>query len=240
MMPEIFYLQLIAFLGGLVQGLTGFGVMLVALPLMAFFIDIKTAIPLIVLFGMVINLILIVQLSGHFETRKWLPMLIASIPAIPIGVWLQKTVSQRPLEVLVGIVLIATTANTWLHLRPKNGLGRVWGWATGFCAGLLAGSIGTSGPPVVIYTSLQPWTKSEIKATIVAFFMLNGTGVVIFYLFNGFFTMPILETFAWCALPLILGVAAGNKLYGQINDEIYRNTVIWLLGLLGVLMLLKG
>ncbi len=239
MMPEIIYLQLIAFLWGLVQGLTGFGVMLVALPLMAFFIDIKTAIALIVLFGMVINLILIVQLSDHFETRKWLPMLMASFPGIPLGVYIHKSTSQRPLEIIVGIVLIATTANTWLGIRPKHSLGRIWALATGFCAGILAGSIGTSGPPVVIYTSLQPWSKSEIKATLVAFFMLNGLGVVVFYLFNGFFTCTILEIFVWCALPLLLGVAAGSCLYGRINDETYRNAVIWLLGILGLLMLLK-
>jgi len=239
-MPDIIYLQLIAFLGGLVQGLTGFGVMLVALPLMAFFIDIKTAIPLIVLFGMLINLILIFQLSGHFASRKWLPMLIASVPGIPLGVWLHKSVSQRPLEVLVGVVLIITTANTWLRIRPKNTLSRLWAWTAGFAAGILAGSIGTSGPPVVIYTSLQPWTKSEIKATLVAFFMLNGTGVVGFYLFHGFFTGLVLEIFAWCMLPLILGVAAGSRLYGRIDDETYRSAVIWLLGVLGVLMLLKG
>lgn len=239
-MPDIIYLQLIAFLGGLVQGLTGFGVMLVALPLMAFFIDIKTAIPLIVLFGMLINLVLIFQLSGHFASRKWLPLLIASLPGIPIGVWLHKSVSHRPLEILVGTVLIATTANTWLRIRPKQALGRIWAWITGFAAGILAGSIGTSGPPVVIYTSLQPWSKSEIKATLVAFFMTNGLGVVVFYLYNHFFTARILELFAWCALPLVLGVAAGSRLYGQINDETYRNAVIWLLGILGLLMLLKG
>ncbi len=53
-MPEIVCLQLIAFAGGLIQGMTGFGVVLVALPLMAFFIDIKTAIPLIVLLGILL------------------------------------------------------------------------------------------------------------------------------------------------------------------------------------------
>ncbi len=240
MMPEIIYLQLIAFLGGFVQGLTGFGVMLVALPLMAFFIDIKIAIPLIVLLGMLINLILIFQLSGHFETRKFLPMLMFSLPFIPVGIYIHKSVSQRPLEILVGIVLIATTANTWLRFRPRQALGRGWAAITGFAAGMLSGSIGASGPPVVIYTSLQPWTKSEIKATLVAFFATNGVGVVAFYLFHGFFTAHIFHVFALCALPLVLGVAAGILLYSRINDEAYRSAVLWLLGVLGLLMLLKG
>ncbi|MFP3980127.1 MAG: sulfite exporter TauE/SafE family protein [Desulfobacterales bacterium] len=239
-MPEIVYLQIISFIGGFVHGLTGFGVMLVALPLMAMFIGIKTAVPLIVLFGMVINLILIYQLSRHFSPRKWLPIVMASLPGIPVGVYIHKSVSQRPLEILVGIVLIITTANTWLRFRPKQALGRFWATVAGFAAGCLAGSIGTSGPPVVIYTSLQPWTKSEIKATLVAFFMLNGLGVLGFFLLNGFFTARTLQLFGWCAAPLVLGVFAGSLFYGRINDEHYRNAILWLLGLLGLLMLFKG
>ncbi len=239
-MPEIVYLQIIAFLGGFVQGLTGFGVMLLALPLMAFFIDIKTAIPLIVLFGLVINVILIFQLSGNFAVKRWLPLLIASFPGIPLGISIHKAVSPRPLEILVGIVLIITSANAWFRFRPKKALGKIWASAAGFAAGCLAGSIGASGPPVVIYTSLQPWTKSEIKATLVAFFMINGAGVLAFYFFHGFFTAQIIQLFSWCAAPLVLGVLAGSLLYGRINDENYRSAVMWILCVLGILMLLKG
>lgn len=239
-MPEIVYLQIIAFMGGFVQGLTGFGVMLLALPLMAFFMDIKTAIPLIVLFGLVINVILIFQLSGHFQVKRWLPLLIASLPGIPVGIYIHKAVSPRPLEIIVGIVLIITSANSWFTFRPKNPLGRIWASAAGFAAGCLAGSIGASGPPVVIYTSLQPWTKSEIKATLVAFFMINGAGVFAFYYFHDFFTTGILQLFGWCSVPLVIGVMTGNLLYGRINDENYRRVVLWILCLLGILMLLKG
>ncbi len=239
-MSDLVYLQIIAFMGGFVQGLTGFGVMLVALPLMAFFIDIKTAVPLIILLGLVINVMLIYQLAGHFEVKKWLPIVLASLPGIPAGIAIHQSVSQRPLEILVGLVLIITTANAWLHYRPAKPLKRVWAYVSGFLAGCLAGSIGASGPPVIIYTSLQPWSKAEIKSTLVAFFMINGMGVFAFYFFHGFFTPGILQLFGQCVLPLILGVLAGSLLYGRINDRNYRHAVLLLLGVLGLLMLFKG
>lgn len=239
-MSEIASLQVIAFMGGFVQGLTGFGVMLVALPMMALFMNIKTAIPLIILLGMTINAILVFQLAGHFEVKKWLPMILASYPGIPVGIYIHKSVSQRPLEILVGVVLMITTANTWLRFRPGKELGRTWAWISGFAAGCLAGSIGASGPPVIIYTSLQPWTKTEIKATLVAFFMINGIGVFAFYFFHGFFTLQILTLFAYCAIPLVLGVMAGSLLFGRINEAYYRRAVLLLLFMLGLLMLFKG
>lgn len=239
-MPEVVYIQLIAFLGGFVQGLTGFGVMLVALPLMALLLDIKTAIPLIILLGVVINLMLLRQLRGHFAVKRWLPIIAASYPGIPIGIYIHKTVSQRPLEILVGIVLLVMCANNWFNFRPERPISSLWAPVSGFLAGFLAGSIGASGPPVVIYTSLQPWTKAEIKSTLVAFFMINGIGVFCFYFFHGFFTPRILGLFGWCVLPLMAGVLAGMRLFRRINDRLYRHAVLWLLGLLGILMLCKG
>ncbi|MFW6052454.1 MAG: hypothetical protein ACOC8I_00960 [Desulfosalsimonas sp.] len=41
-------------------------------------------------------------------------------------------------------------------------------------------------------------------------------------------------------MPLVVGVFTGSKLYGHINDENYRNAVLWLLCVLGLLMLFKG
>lgn len=239
-MPEILYLQVIAFAGGLIQGLTGFGVVLVALPLMALVIDIKTAIPLVVSLSIIINLILLYQLYGQFETKKWLPILIASLPGIPAGIYIHKSVSHRLLEILVGAALLITSANAWFKFRPKKALGLFWAAIAGFAAGCLGGSIGASGPPVVIFTSLQPWTKSEIKTTLVAFFTITSFAIVAFYLINDFFTAEVLKFFVWCAIPLVLGVLTGSSLYGRITDESYRNAVLWLLFVLGILMLFKG
>jgi len=239
-MPDLVYLGMIAFVGGLVQGMTGFGVMLVALPLMSLVIDIKTAIPLIIVLGMVINAILVIQLVDHFEKKKWLPLLMASFPGIPVGMYLQLSVSARPLEILVGVVLLLTTATTWVYHQPKKELKSVWAGVSGFFSGCLAGSIGASGPPVIVYTACQPWTKKEVKSTLVAFFMINGIGVFALYCLFGLYTTRILQLFGYCLVPLVIGVFAGSFLYGRVNDTGYRHAVHILLLVLGIMMLVKG
>jgi uncharacterized protein len=239
-MPEIVYLCLIVFTAGFVQGLTGFGSMMVALPLMALFIDIKSAIPLIVLLGIAINTMLLFQLAKHFERKKWMPLLLSSLPGIIIGIYILKTVETRILEILLGVVILTTATAMWISKGPEKELSKISAYATGFIAGLLGGSMGAPGPPVIIYTSLQPWTKQQIKATMVAFFAIGGVGIGIFYYYSGFITNDILHSFTYCVIPLISGVLTGVFLFNRIDEKIYRRIVHIALFILGAMMLLKG
>ena len=239
MPTEIVYLCLIAFLGGFVQGMTGFGVMLFSLPLMVLFIDIKSAVPLIILLGFVINVLLLFQLASFVERKKWMPLWLASLPGIPVGIYVLKTVEPRYLEILLGVVILFTAAAIWVSKNPEKELKNIWAYAAGFTAGLLGGSIGAPGPPIIVYTSLQPWTKQQVKATMVAFFTLGGAGIILFYFFSGFITGQVLLSFQYCVLPLISGVFTGVFLFNRINEHAYRRIIHLVLFVLGAMMLVK-
>ncbi len=121
-MNEYMRIVLITFLAGFTQGLSGFGSILLSLPIFAIFLDIKTVIPL-------------VALQGLFS-------------------------------------------------------------AAGFLAGCLGGALGAAGPPVIVYTSLQPWAKDKIKATLQGFFTASGLVVVFLHALNGL-TMKRSATLLW-------------------------------------------
>ena len=53
---------------------------------------------------------------------------------------------------------------------------RIWkGWAylVGFLSGGLGGTIGANGPPVIIYTSAQPWSNDKIRVTLQGFIAIK-------------------------------------------------------------------
>jgi uncharacterized membrane protein YfcA len=234
-----FVLCCIAFIGGLVHGLTGFGVVLVALPLMGFFIDIKMAIPLILLLGLVINFTLISQLIKYIDYKKWILLFLFSLPGIPLGIYVLKYVDSRYLEILIGCVIIFTSIFSMLTPSSTKELNKLWACLAGFISGFLGGSIGATGPPIVIYTSLQPWSKQEVKATMVSFFILTGLGILIFYIFNGLITKQILISFGYSIIPLISGVVCGIFVFNRINDTLYKRIIHILLIVLGILLLTK-
>ena len=65
-MTDIYlFLTVVAFLAGLIQGFSGFGSVLLSLPLLVLFLDVREAIPLANLMGVVLTVLIIVQLRAH-------------------------------------------------------------------------------------------------------------------------------------------------------------------------------
>jgi uncharacterized protein len=233
------FLGIVAFCAGFVQGLSGFGSVLLSLPLLALFLDVKTAIPLVALLAVALTIFLLVQLREHWDWRKMYRLCLGSIPGAPVGVWFLNHTETQLIQWTVGAVLIAYALYSLLLKPAIRFIAPVWAYLFGFAAGCLGGAISASGPPVIIYTSLQPWNKDQIKVTLQGFFLISGIVVVIFQAMGGLVTGMVLWYFL-AALPLLLfGTWVGSFLYGRIREETYRRLLLVLMGLLGLLMLFK-
>lgn len=238
-MEIYFYLGIIAFCAGFIQGLSGFGSVLLSLPLLALFLEVKTAIPVVALFGVALTIFLLIQLREHWDWKKIYPLCLGSIPGAPLGVWFLNRTETQLIQWTVGAVLIAYALYSLLLKPALRFTAPARAYIFGFAAGCLGGAISASGPPVIIYTSLQPWNKDQIKVTLQGFFLTSGIVVVIFQAIGGLVTGKVLWYFV-AALPVLLvGTWAGSFLYGRIREETYRNILLILMGLLGLLMLLK-
>jgi uncharacterized membrane protein YfcA len=67
MMETLPYLVIIMLMAGFLQGFPGFGSVLLSLPLLALFLDIKTAIPLVALMGVILTIFLLIPLWKDLE-----------------------------------------------------------------------------------------------------------------------------------------------------------------------------
>lgn len=243
-MPDYFFhiipLCLVAFLAGLTQGLSGFGSVLVALPLLVLFLDLRTAVPLVGLWGMTINLLLLVGLWRQIRLARILPLTLAALPGIPLGVFLLKRLPVHYLELALGSVLICFTAYfIWIKGRTQA-LGRGWKYLAGFASGCLGGSLAASGPPVIIYTALQPWPKDDLKATLTGYFSLSGLLILVVQAWENLFTPQVLR-YGLLSIPFIfLGVAAGLWFYQRLDTSRYRQVVVAFITALGLLTLGKA
>jgi uncharacterized protein len=107
-------------------------------------------------------------------------------------------------------------------------------------AGCLGGAFSTSGPPVIVYTSLQTWTKDQIKVTLQGFFFLSGLMIAFSHVLSGFTTFSVLRLYGFGLLPLILGTCLGSFFYGFIREEDYRKIILIFLTILGGFMIYKA
>lgn len=233
-------LCIIALIAGFIQGLTGFGSVLLSLPLIALFLDFKIAVPLMNILGIVLTLVLIVQLRKAWEWGKIYPLLIGTVPGIPIGTYLLKNLEASPMYIFLGTVLCAYSLFGILFRGVVKELKKGWPYFVGFLAGCLGGAVSASGPPVIIYTFLQPWDKDKIKVTLQGFYLISGLFILAYFYWNGLI-VPQVVKLSFIALPFIIGgTLAGSFFYGRLAETSYRKLMYYTLGLLGIVMFAQG
>ncbi len=238
-MDTIIFLSIIAFLAGFIQGLTGFGSVLLSLPLLVLFLDIKTAIPVTALLGAVLSLSLLIQLRHHVDWGKIYPLCLGAIAGAPVGVWLLNRIDPQWIHWVIGAVLIIHALYSLLFHPTVHVMNTGWAYLSGFMSGCLGGAISASGPPVIVYTSIQPWSKDQIKVTLQGFFVISGIVIVAFQAIGGLVTGTVLGYF-FVSLPLLfIGTWAGSLLYGRLKEESYRQALLLLMAALGLFMILK-
>ena len=229
------------FLGaGFIQGVSGFGSVLLSLPLLAIFLDIKTVIPLTLLAGVSVSYVLLYQLRQHLDWKKILPIFIGAALGIPVGVYFLKRLDTGTIQWIIGAILIMYALYGLFFRSSGKGLDERWAYVYGFLGGCLGAALSAGGPPVIIYTSLQAWSKDQIKGTIQGFFVTAGTAVVVSFVVAGVVTGTVLRLYGLSFPLLMLGTFLGSRLYGLLKEAYYKTIMFILLGLLGIFSIYRA
>ncbi len=237
---EFILVGCIAYLAGFVQGLSGFGSALVAMPLLLQFLPAKVATPFCILIGLVITSFLSLNLKNHLDWKKIGPIFIGCLPGILLGTYILKTVEDLIIKKLLGLILIFySTYKLFIVARPKK-LNPFWGVIAGFLTGTIGAAFSAGGPPTIIYTSLTNWQKDEIKATLSGFFFLTGLLIATAHLFMGITTTKVVKLFGIGVIPVIVGTYTGNKIYKKLSHTNYLRIIYLLLFLMGLLLIMPS
>ncbi len=228
---------IIFLLSGFVQGLTGFGSALVAMPLLCLFLDVKSAVPLCALTSVLITSIMVIQLRSSVALERIAPLSLASLPGIGVGIVLLKTVDSSIIRFALGLLLVIYSVYSLAYRPRPRRLSRYWAWLAGFCSGAIGSAFSAGGPPTIIYTALNDWSKDEIKATLTGFFLINSVMIVTVHALTGLTTRRELISFLVAAPFILVGVLAGSYLYRIVPGAKYRQLVYAFLIAMGVVIM---
>ena len=227
----------IVLLAAFLQGLTGFGFALIALPLLEFFIDIRISVPLMVLLGTLISLHLSLRLRKSINLKSVLTLTLATLPGIPLGTYALKHLPTQGLSIGIGAVMILFTSYMLL-LKPKpRELGMAATSLAGLSCGVIGSSIGAGGPPIIIYTTLQPWDKDQAKGTMAFYFSICGLLTIASHAFSGMITEEIMHMYTMSLPSLAAGIWLGTSAYKRLSDDSYKRLAFILVFILGCIML---
>lgn len=233
---------LIVFVATLIRSAFGFGEGLLAVPLLAFFIPLEVAAPLVVLVSITIAGIVVVQdwKKIHLRSAGWL--VLSTLLGIPLGLLLLTSSHQRLVKGALGLILIAFSAysligRTPLELKRDN---RVWLWVCGFCAGVLGGAYGMNGPPLVIYGAMRRWSAQHFRATLQGYFLPASIIGMAGYWVAGLW-VPAVTHYYLVSLPaMLVAVFVGRAINHRMHGEAFLKYIYLGLICIGALLVIQA
>ena len=231
----------ILFVSTFIHSTLGFGQALIAMPLLAMVIELKTATPLVAFVLMTIAAIILLRNWRVADLNAVWRLVLSSCFGIPVGLFLLKGVPEGLMKVFLGTVVILFSFYnlvnrhlTIIDLRRVSG-GSGLAYLFGFVAGVLGAAYNTSGVVITIYATLRDWSPERFRSTLQSYFVFTGLLILASHGLAGLWTPDVLRLYV-PSLPLILaGIFLGGKLsrlipQGQFDG--YVNAGLLVLGLL--------
>ena len=216
----------VAFLAAFVQGVTGFGSALVAMPLLASILGVRVASALVALLSLAVNLALLVPARRELPWGRVAPLLAGSLAGIPAGVLLLAGIDPRLARGLLGGALVATSAAMLRARRPAIGPGNGPALAAGALAGLLGGAFNINGPVVTLYAAARGWGKEDLHPALQLYFLASGLAIVALHGAAGITNRQVLLAAASSLPALGLGSLAGWEVHRRVSEERYRRLLL--------------
>ena len=223
------------------KGFTGLGFSTICLGILAMFMDLKLAIPLVFLPSLCSNIIVMVQAGRFFEAlRRFWPLFLSAVPGLVIGILLLSHSSSDGPRALLGVVMLSygiwalkneivpiTERQEKLLLAP-----------VGFISGIVNGVTGSQLMPIMPYLLSVKMDRDIFIQTINCAFTLNTLVMIAGLGKLGLVTLPVLYLSGAGIIPVALGIFLGGLLRKRITDVIYRKAVLVLLVIMGFNLLM--
>jgi len=234
---QLSLLILILLAGGLIHGTLGMGFPLITTPLVALLVDVRSAMLLLLLPTLAINLVNVTA-GGHWKDsigRFW-PLAVYGAVGSFLGTRLLIATDPAPYKLLMAfVILLYLYVNryglkmSWIRRRP--GLAMV---VFGISGGMLAGTVNVMLPALIIFAieaNLKPRTMVQ---TFNFCFFCGKLSQTLVFATSGALTGSIACTTLPLALIVLLTLFVGMKLRRRIDVETYRG---WLKGILFIISL---
>ncbi len=219
--PSLIVLALAA---AMVNGAIGYGFSTLVVPVALLAYPSSTLTPGLVLAEIVLNLLALLVNRRAIPAVFWrvVPMMLASLPGIALGVTLLKTASPNTLRFATYLVLLPLVLLQAAGLRRPLSKSSRAELPVGFGIGILYSCTTISGPPLGLLFNNQGLAQDEFRAAISLFRITESIATGIAFSLLSVYT-PASVGLALQILPCILiGLPIGRLAVSMIDPESFR------------------
>jgi uncharacterized membrane protein YfcA len=236
---QIVIVSLIVMAGSTVLSTVGFGIAVTASPLLLLFVDPQTVVIMLNTVSVALFVLVIIQTRRELPAREMLPVAIAGVLGVPVGVWVLSSVSTSALRIGITVLIILMTITLRFRLRITGARARLVGPPVGFAVAISLASLGIGGPVLVLFFLARDWTSHAIRASLAFFFLLVQTVSIVGYGLAGLFTPERIVLVLIVTLPALAGFSIATQLVRRMNERRFRQGVIGVIVVSSVIVLAR-
>ena len=240
--PTIIIIIILAVLaGGLVKGTLGFGMPMVALPIIAFIIPPTTAMILLCAPIFLTNFLQIKFRQG-VSSYRFLPMFLSLIVGLIIGARLILEIDVNTITQIIAVSIIFAALVNCFGIKIKDINKNHENTITsliGFGSGILGGLSTFYGPPMLAYLVAVDLPKEKFVRTVSTMYFIGSFPLYGSLIYYGFATKEDLIFSLILIIPAFIAQQLGTKIRDKFNQKQFRICILITLIILGLSLLVK-
>ncbi len=212
-----------------VRGLTGFGMAILLVPVLALALPPVEAVVLTNALSLMIGATEIRTLVRDAEPTAWgIGGLV--VLTTPLGLYALSLTGTDVARLVIALIALSAFVAILLPRRGAKVPGKLATGGVGVLSGLMTGYAGMPGPPVVPYYAGRELPRATIKASMQLIFTIAASAGLASATWLGILRLELL-LFALLMLPMIIaGNRLGARVSGRISDPVWRMSVGAILG----------
>ena len=227
--------------GGLVKGTLGFGMPMVALPIIAFIIPPTTAMILLCAPIFLTNFLQIKFKEG-ISSYRFLPMFLSLVVGLIIGARLILEININTITQIIAVSIIFAALVNCFGIKIndiKQSHEKVITTIIGFGSGILGGLSTFYGPPMLAYLVAVDLPKEKFVRTVSTMYFIGSFPLYGSLIYYGFATKEDLIFSLILIIPAFISQQIGTKIRDKINHKQFRVCVLLTLIILGISLFIK-
>jgi uncharacterized membrane protein YfcA len=234
---DVLYVVATFLVAGFVKGFCGLGFAAISIGILATFLDLTIAIPLMAVPSIASSFFVMAE-AGHFKQalRNNSVLYIALLPGIAIGIALLVLPERNIAKLVLGVLLLAYGA--WGLLKPSFKLSetvsRKLRAPIGFLTGAVCGLTGVAVMPLVPYLLSVGLSPAYFIQSINIAFVMCSTILLVSLGSLGYVSALSWIVAIGAIVPVAIAVKGGVQLRLRTSDKLFRIVVLAMLILLGV------
>lgn len=228
-------------LSGLVHGALGLGFPMVATPILATMMDIRTAILITLLPTMAVNIASIVNSKSSLKnTRVFLPLVGFALVGSVIGSGILAVVDPAPFRVLLaGLILLYLMNNLRVPTHWLENDSLLAMILFGLAAGFSAGTTNVMVAILLIYFLSMQTPRDTMVPALNSCFLVGKLSQIVVLSAAGLVSLQLVLETTPLALTAVLALLIGQKIRHRIKVETYQSLLRALLLILAVILIVQ-